>query len=178
MVSVRSQGRREANSIARVPHLALEILKEIIAVMVDRFAAVGRDQDVAVPSVGGGASGGPLNGVSHVGSVPVDVALAPAHVEGMHHLESHLLCGSVGVVDTVYLPPKTTLAIRWHPVHGEPIDADLLRGFDVGLPLLVVVGEGVLDHEMRHDGGSRRYPERACRKQEEGRCAGEHVDDG
>ncbi|KAI6876463.1 hypothetical protein KC338_g220 [Hortaea werneckii] len=89
--------------------------------------------------------------VGHVRLVPVDVALAVAHIERVHELETHLLGGSEGVVDTVGHPAQAGLALRRDPVHGKAVNAHLLRRGHVLLPLVDIVGVSVLDHEVSED---------------------------
>ena len=175
---VVGQSGGERDGVAGESHLELEVDEEHVSVLLDTVAAVGGDEDVAVPAVGGLAAGVLLEDVGHVGGVPVAavVALGPGHVEGVDDLEAELLGGLVGVVDAVLLPLKTTLAVWGHPVHGEGVDADGLCLLHVELPLGLVVCVGILDHEVGEDiGGGDGADGDGCESRD-GQRKREHVD--
>ena len=157
---VLGEGGSKGDGIVPVLHVGLETGEELVTILVDHVTSVGGDEDVAVPAVGGGAAGVLGDHFLHEGLVPVDVALGVAHVEGVHELEAHVLGGGESIVDSIDGPALIAGAVGRNPVEREAVNANVLGCGHVGLPLVLVVGVGVLQHEVGEDGCGGRSPER------------------
>lgn len=153
---VSGQSQSQCDGVVPKLHLCLEPLEEPVpVVLVDLVATISRDQDVAIPTISGRTPSVLGDSLLHVGLIPVNLTLGVAHIEGVHELESQLLCGSVRVFDSIGDPNLVIGTIWRDPVQGKAVNSNVLSGGNVGFPLIDVVGVAVHHHEVSEDSGSR-----------------------